>query len=636
MRGLYFLVILFSLSHYPILVDAQPIRVFTIGNERRPWEEGGGGIDPEILFFGKVDTTNTPEDAIGFVKKPGWVGPRYFELEENVASRVLLEGGNIRSPNSLQMSSSVLKMQLEGTVNGDHSVAFERKPTLMHPDANARGIWVILDFGRRIGIHRVRFYPRNTVVESPSTPNQNDYLRGYELWINDRQTNTAQNAPDQLVARNEKNERPIVDIDVEPQYVRLVKVRSLSVTPFEFDEIEIYGTGYLSDAIYISDVLDLNGPANIGTVRWVEDVIGQQEFSALSVKARTGVDDTPILYQRKGIGEFGDSFLVEVSGRDYHELDRLSKGPIVHDEENWSQWKSIEQGVQLNAPNPRQYIQFRIDFRGRIFDSRHVDYLQFDYLQPPIADTLRAEVYPRLAKAEERATFHYAVLLRAIDVVRGYDRLKVDTNIRVEQIRNVRINGNLVDFTVIENETTHFTIGLPLISGDKDLLEFSFDLPIFRFGSTFSGRAFNSKWPLVPQILESGNAVSFGPSDNDDLASLAVAIPEAQVGKLVGKILFSTSVITPNGDGVNDQVDIFFNLLQLTRPTQVVLEIYDLAGNKVHIVTEAQQTIGPVTYQWDGFSAEESLLMPGSYIWLLRVKADAFEEIHKGVIAIAY
>ena len=228
------------------------------------------------------------------------------------------------------------------------------------------------------------------------------------------------------------------------------------------------------------------------------------------------------------------------------------------------------------------------------------------------------------------------MLLRAIDVVRGYDRLKVDTNIRVEQIRNVRINGNLVDFTVIENETTHFTIGLPLISGDKDLLEFSFDLPIFRFGSTFSGRAFNSKWPLVPQILESGNAVSFGPSDNDDLASLAVAIPEAQVGKLVGKILFSTSVITPNGDGVNDQVDIFFNLLQLTRPTQVVLEIYDLAGNKVHIVTEAQQTIGPVTYQWDGFSAEESLLMPGSYIWLLRVKADAFEEIHKGVIAIAY
>ena len=98
---------------------------------------------------------------------------------------------------------------------------------------------MILDFGRLVGIHRVRFYPRNTLVESLGTPNQNDFLRGYELWINDRATNTAQNAPDQLVERNEKNETAVVDIDVEPQYVRLVKVRSLSVTPFEIDEVDV-------------------------------------------------------------------------------------------------------------------------------------------------------------------------------------------------------------------------------------------------------------------------------------------------------------------------------------------------------------------------------------------------------------
>ncbi len=612
------------------------VRVFTIGNEKSPWEQGGGGIDPEILFSGKVDTTNTPEDAIGFLNKPGWIGPRFFELKENIASRVLLDGGYIRSPNSLQMSSSVLRLQLEGTVNGNHSVAFERKPTLLNPDANARGIWLILDFGRLVGIHRVRFYPRNTLVESPGTPNQNDFLRGYELWINDRPTNTAQNAPDQLVERNEKNEAAVVDIDVEPQYVRLVKVRSLSVTPFEIDEIEIYGTGYLNDAQYITDVLDLGGPATIGRVRWIEETVGQPEFSGVSVKARTGIDDTPVLYQRSGVGEFGESFLLEVSGRDYHELDQVNKGPIVHDEGNWGQWKSVEQETQLTSPRPRRYVQFRLDFSGGIFDSRQVDFLTFDYLQPPIADTLRAEVYPRLAKAEERATFHYAVLLRGNDVVKGYDRLEVDTNIRVEKIRNVRVNGELVDFTVEENETNYFTLGLPLIRGDKDLLEFTFDLPIFRFGSTFSGRAFNSQWPSVPQILESGNAASFGPDDDDDLASLAVAIPEAQVGKLVGRILFSTSVLTPNGDGVNDEVDIFFNLLQLTRATPIIFEIYDLAGRLVHKVSEDEHRIGPVAYRWDGRLRSGLLLLPGTYIWALRVQADAFEEVHQGMIAIAY
>jgi len=327
---------------------------------------------------------------------------------------------------------------------------------------------------------------------------------------------------------------------------------------------------------------------------------------------------------------------LEVSGGDYHELDQVSKGPIVHDEENWGQWKSVEQGIQLTSPRPRRYVQFRLDFSGGIFDSRQVDFLKFDYLQPPIADTLRAEVYPRLAKAEERATFHYAVLLRGSDVVKGYDRLEVDTNIRVEKIRNVRVNGELVDFTVEENETNYFTLGLPLIRGDKDLLEFTFDLPIFRFGSTFSGRAFNSQWPSVPQILESGNAASFGPDDDDDLASLAVAIPEAQVGKLVGRILFSTSVLTPNGDAINDEVDIFFNLLQLTRPTPIIFEIYDLAGRLVHKVSEDEHRIGPVAYRWDGRLLSGSLLLPGTYIWALRVQADAFEEVHQGMIAIAY
>ena len=205
-----------------------------------------------------------------------------------------------------------------------------------------------------------------------------------------------------------------------------------------------------------------------------------------------------------------------------------------------------------------------------------------------------------------------------------------------KNIRNVRVNEEFVDFTVIENETNYFTLGLPLISNDKDLLEFTFDLPIFRFGSTFSGRAFNSQWPSVPQIIEAGNAVSFGPDDEDNLAGLAVAIPEAQVGNLVGKIFISTSVLTPNGDGVNDEVDISFNLLQLTRPTPIVIEVFDLAGRLVHTIAADEHRIGPVNYQWNARLESGSLVLPGTYVWGIRVLADAFEEVHQGTIIIAY
>lgn len=640
MRWIWVFALVFSLGLMSAVSEAQTVRTFRLGVGGLGWTSGGQSIDPEVLVRdsaqGRVDTTNTPENAIEFLQRPGWISPRFFNPEENIAARVLLDRGSIRSPNSLLTSSSLLRLQLEGTVNGDHTVAFERKPTLANPEANARGILVILDFGTPVGIHRVRFYPRNTVVPTPATPFQNDYLRGYELLINERETNTAQNAPDELVKRDEKNETPIVDISLSPQYVRLVKVRSLATTPFELDEIEVYGTGYLSEATYLTDLIDLGDRATIGPVRWIEEVVGEPAFSSVGVRVRSGLDETPIVYRRKGVGEFGDAFLLEVDGEEYYRLERFEQASLIEDEDNWSPWKSAENGALVTAPGPRRYVQFRLDFKGRIFDARQVGRIEFDYLQPPIADTLRAEVFPRLADAEKPATFNYAVQLRANGAVRGYDRLEIDTNIQVAAIRNLRVNGVPIDFEILENQHDHFLLAFPLVDGDGDVLEFSFDLPIFRFGSTFSGRAYNSRWPTVPQILEPGNAVSFGPDDIDELAGLAVAIPQAQVGKLIGQIVLSTKTVTPNGDGINDELEIFFNLLQLTLPTPVAFELYDLAGRKVHTVFEQEHRIGPVSYRWNGRGRDGSRPLPGSYIWVMRVRADAFEEIHTGTIAIAY
>ena len=94
------------------------------------------------------------------------------------------------------------------------------------------------------------------------------------------------------------------------------------------------------------------------------------------------------------------------------------------------------------------------------------------------------------------------------------------------------------------------------------VLEFTFDLPIFRFGTTFTSRVLNSMAPSVPQRVESGNAIDFGPGDDAALSGLAVSIPKPQIGKLVGEISVSSKLITPNQDGINDQIDIYFNILR--------------------------------------------------------------------------
>ena len=627
----------------PLLSQTVPaqVRTFTLGGQQHAWRGGGDGRDPVFIvgnrFSGVVDTNNTPGEAIEFNHREGWISPRFFDGGTNIAGLVLEEEGSIRAPNLLSVSSALLKTQLEGTVDGNHNVAFERKPSPFNPQVATFGIWVVLDFGRQIGVQRVRFYPRNTVVSTPNRPFHNDYLRGYEVWINHRQTSSTTGAPDRLVTRVLDNREPIVDVDVPPQYVRLIKLRSMVESPFEIDEIEVYGTGYLSSATYLSDLIDLEAPATVGAVRWTEGLVGEAPFSKLSVQVRSGRDDTPILYRKPIRDEEGQVVeIVEISGAEYWSLTRFDRSPLEEDTQNWSPWKSVENRNPSLAPTPRRYLQFQLHFEGDLFATREVDQLQFAYLIPPIADTLRAEVFPRLAEVEKPATFRYAVLLRSNGRIAGFDQIEVDTNVPATDIRQVKLNGQSVAFTVEFVRQDAFRIGLPLVARDLSVVEFTFDLPIFRFGTTFSGRAYNSRFAAVPQRLEPGQAVRFNPADQDALSGLSVAIPKERIGQLVGKIGVEGRIFTPNNDGANDRFALSFNLLQLVDTAPVHLEIYDLTGRRIYRAPAVDQRIGEASQTWDGRQDNGQLATPGTYIWLLRIRADAFEERHSGVLVLVY
>lgn len=618
------------------------LRTYVLGERDEPWSEGGGLVEPVrntgTTFNAVLDTGNVPEDDIEFVARPGWISPRYFDGETNIARLALEDPGKVRAPNSLNISLALLRQQLEGIVNGDHDIAYERKPTTFQPEMPAFGIWIILDFGRQVGVSGLRFYPRNTVEATPQTPYQDDFLRGFELWINPEVTNSAEGLPDILVERRANNDDAVVEIDIDPRYVRLVKLRSLTETPFEIDEIEVIGSGYMGQGTFLSDLIDLGGRATVGPVRWRESVVGEEAFSSTQVRVRTGDDDTPLRFERRAPAEgpFDTTVITEVDAETYWNLDITERGNVVDDVERWSAWKTVENGGLISGRLPRQFVQFEVGFAGRITDTRQLDWLRFDYLQPPIADTLRAEVFPRQAPVEQRATFRYAVQLRRNGAILGFDEIEIDTTVPVENIRDVTVNDVPVSFEVVYSRDDAFRLRLPLIDGDGDVLEFAFDLPVFRFGTTFSGRVVNSRFPRVPQRLEAGNAIDFGPGDLADLSNLFVAIPEGRIGKLVGAIALSSKVITPNGDGINDDVLVQFNLLQLVDVAPVRFEVFDLARRRVTHIDLGERSIGPTDFRWDGIGSDGRLLTPGTYVWRLLVAADAFDEEHLGILVVAY
>ncbi|HCL28815.1 MAG TPA: hypothetical protein DIC52_10300 [Candidatus Latescibacteria bacterium] len=623
--------LVFCLAGSPLL--AQPSRTFVLGDQLTTWESGGRGLDALVVkrrYLAIIDTTNTPGDAIDFDLRRGWITPLFFDPDVNIAQRVL-SGGSITAPNAGRGNED----QLEGTVNEDHLVAFLRKPTFFEPNVTIRGVRVILDFDPPIGVHRVRFYPRNTVVATPSAPFQTDFLRGYEILLNI--VHRSASSPDVLVGRSTENDDPIVDVEIPDQYARFVTVKALSDVPFEIDEIEVYGRGFLQQSRYLSDVIDLGSAATIGPVAWVEDVIGNPLASSLSVRMRTGIDPQPLRFAKKLYDDLGALAGVEdISPTLYWTLEPGVQEPVTEDLQNWSPWTPLRNGQLIQAPNPRQYVQFRLDFSADLADACAVDELSFDYLQPPIADGLVAEVFPRLAQAEEPATFRYAVRLQSNGNIRGFDRLEVDTNVEVTSIREVSLNGEPLEFDIDFIEPLTFGLSIPLIQADDSLLKFTFDLPIFRFGTTFSGRAYHSDSSALPQALRPGDATEFGPSDFAELSSLSVAVPKSQIGTLVGEIQFDSRVITPNGDGVHDELRVFFNLLQLTRPAQATLMLFDLAGRRVVTLFDAEQGIGPVEVAWNGIADNGNLVLPGNYVWTLEVHADAFTERHQGVVGVAF
>lgn len=620
------------------LCHAQPAQRIVVGDGNVNWASGGNHRNPTVLIKRRgtstsEDTTNTPGGAIDFSHRRGWISPLYFDEDENIASRVLLGEGSVGVSGTFYGATS--KEQLTGTVNGDPDVAYERKPDIFNTTPQLRDVSVILDFHVPVGIHRVRFFPRNTVVPNPSFPFEQDFLRAYELWVNAELTDL--NTPDRLIRRDTSNESPVVDIDVSPQYVRLVKVRSLSTVPYEYDEIEVYGTGYMSSGTYLSDIIDLGDRATIGPLLWVEQIVGDSLFSNVDVRLRSGLDDTPIRYLEVIRDAAGvPTGTADVSAQRYYTLERRDRAMLVEDQTNWSPWVPVRNGGQIDVPVPRRFVQFRVDFTGGLFDTRQLDRVRFDYLVPPVADALTAEVYPRRAVAEEAASFRYAIRVGADGPVRGFDRLEIDTNVEVSGVRQATLDGEPIPVSLEEVRADGFVLSLPLIARHEALLEFTFDLPIFRFGTTFSGRAFRNDTPDVPQRLAPGDARYFAPDDVAELSGLFVAIPEDNLGHLVGQIKVSEPVITPNGDGINDSVELQFNLLQLVSPVPVAVDVFDLAGRRLRQLPVGNLGIGPGQQSWDGTDDDGRLVPPGIYVWVLRIDADAFEEQHSGTIGVVY
>ena len=642
-------------------------------------------LDPNNLLVG-----NAPGDLIEFARDdfPHSILPLRIAEGDNVAIGTIERGGDIESPNVFDFSGTFKPLDLEMMLKellsdepGGELLAFERK------NQNALGILVLLNLGARFGVERIRIYPRNTVVPSPSTPFQNDYLRAYELFTNDGLNLTSENTPiwRPLIAETD-NQVAVIDVPLDPpRYVQHLRLRATSPVDFEIDEIEIFGKGFLSRAQYVSDIFDAGQPAVWGTLRWVEEVLGDPRFSSAQIRTRTGTDTSPFVYTRRlrgkqdaedipfslenpgeemGLAEYrkfpqkaGQTPITDAAGREW------MAGAVTDDLINWSPFSTPYPadaangpGLPIVSPSPRRYMQFEVVFSSSDLEAaRVIKSLSFDLLTPPFADALVGEVFPREVAVSEEVSFTFA--LRATmgtDGLRGFDTIDINTPARVSSIDAVQIidgAGVVVaehqfdsldatgeEFAIAEVADDRFAVRFPVVTDDQTQVHVRFQTNVLTYSTNFTAAARLTTEPGAAQVIDAGNVAFLGEGDEDAFSGTTVLSPSVLAeGQLLGQVQAMPNPFTPNGDGINDEAIILYNLLALSTPRPVEVALYDLNGRRVRVLFAGEEANGRYTDKvWDGRDDQGQAVPPGLYVARVFVSGDSGDAEQSRVVAVAY
>ena len=98
--------------------------------------------------------------------------------------------------------------------------------------------------------------------------------------------------------------------------------------------------------------------------------------------------------------------------------------------------------------------------------------------------------------------------------------------------------------------------------------------------------------------------------------------------------VFSTAVVTPNGDGINDQLVVDVDVANILLPRPLTLRVFDLAGRRVFeqerlVLSGRQQLV------WEIVQRAGSMA-PGVYVLELEILGDARSQVIRRTVALAF
>ena len=92
----------------------------------------------------------------------------------------------------------------------------------------------------------------------------------------------------------------------------------------------------------------------------------------------------------------------------------------------------------------------------------------------------------------------------------------------------------------------------------------------------------------------------------------------------MGEVEVAPNPFTPNGDGINDVVELVFPVFKIQGSKPLVLEVYGLDGVRVQRLEQPTLHVaGEQRITWDGRGEDGALLPPGLYLCRVGLEVDA-------------
>lgn len=508
------------------------------------------------------------------------------------------------------------------------------------PGQSQDGRIFVFDLGASFPVERIAFFPN----PADSTA----FLRAYEVKVSDgRSFGTGERPIYETLARVEISNKVRTEAEFPRQLVRYIRLETLEPNPFDIAEIEVFGRGFVPRAQYVSDFIRFGGGGgrNFGRLTVHATRVSNEPAAAAAdpvqavLQVRAGNDTSPESYFQIDLETGSETEISEEAYQNLIDRERTAR----YDAANWSAWSnpvpidstgSYEISLDF-LPMPRPFFQFRFFFEGTATDVIRIDALEFTH-SAPLAQGTRAEValvgdpFPQTGVATvatgQPATFEYA-LAAELSGDEGFDGLRIAT-LGTAQLESVSIGEGreqvVVDSVVADGRgLSVFFPSRPITAASNATLFVRFTATPLRYTTLFQGWLLSSAG-AVPQRV--------APGDATNLLGTNSVVVFGSLGDPLSRFNLGAGVVTPNGDGRNDDLVLQYDLVFLIEPARVGITVHDLAGRLVHTFLQEEQAAGSYLATW----SEAHELPPGHYIVRLHVEtqAEAFERL--GIVAVSY